>query len=86
MASFNMERCTNHTQQLITKRYPQLDDRVKALLLQIKIGTAFGCDEAPSIDPADTMLPTALRLLADSLECEHTIMLQEDTTAGSEWD
>ena len=86
MASFNMDRCTEHTMRLITERYPQPEDNAKAHDLQYKIGAAFGCDEAPSIDPADPMLPGALRILADSLEYASALMLREDLTAGSKWD
>ena len=83
MASFNMERCSEHTQQLIFERYPLLEDQVRALDLQVNIGTAFSCNESPSIDPAAPMLPAALRLLADSLEHELTQMQMDENALGS---
>ena len=86
MTSFDMDRCVEHTQQLIAERYPLLEDQVRALDLQAKIGIAFGCDKAPSIDPADIMLPDALRLLADALEHEHTQMREGKTCTKSPWD
>ena len=87
MTDFNIERCAEYVRQLIAERYPRLEDRAIALVLQIQIGTAFSCDEAPSIDPADPMLPGALRILADSLEYKPKMILQEeDITVGSKWD
>ena len=85
MAKFNMHLCAAYMQQLIEQRYPVLTDRAKALDLQIKIGCAFACDESPSLDPADAMLPDALRLLADSLEHEHKLMRHDDI-AHNMWD
>ena len=57
--------CTERLKRL----YPDTGDQLKAHLLQLDIAVAFASMEKP-LDPADPMLPEALRLLADGLEKE----------------
>ena len=56
-----------HCSEEIKRKYPDPRDQIKAHKLQLDIAIGFAQMESP-MDPADPMLPDALRLLASSLE------------------